>query len=439
MAVVMGMSGLLNIVDAVFLGRFVGPEALAAVSLSFPVVMVLIALASLIGGGMSSLFARHLGAKDKFSAAAIFTAAHGLALSIAGIFFIAFLFLGPAWLRMLAGRNSDIAQMAYVYLLILIGGSPIQFLMSLHADAARNEGRAGFMAILSVCVTFANIVLNYILIVGFGLGVAGSAWGTVAAQILGLLLLLELRRRDNRLVPLSALGGHSLWRNWPSILALGLPLSLSFIGMALVSAAVIVTLKLGSLPGYADSIAAYGIVTRIFGFAFMPLMALALATQTIIGTNTGAGLHCRANAALRLAIVLAFGYCFMLESALFAAHARIGFLFVDDPDLVKSIGTILRPMLVFYLFSGPILIMALYFQAIGNAGRTAALLLLKPFFFAPLFIILFAALLGTQSLWFAFPAADLTIMTVAVFLFVRPRLKEGSKGGTRRPVERAAI
>ncbi|MXO64781.1 MATE family efflux transporter [Altererythrobacter endophyticus] len=419
MAFVMGMGGLLNVVDAAFLGHYVGATALAAVSFSFPGVMVLIAFGSLVGGGMSSIFARHLGAGDRTFAAAIFASAHGLCLlvsfGLAATFFIA----GPLLLEGLAKENAEMAELASTYLLILVAGAPIQFLMNLHADAARSEGRAGFMAVLSVGVTGANIVLNYALIVGLHLGVAGSAWGTLIAQALGLLLLLELRRRDALLLPLSSLRRFAWWGNWRAILALGLPLSLSFIGMALVSAVVIAAVNWSGGADYAATIAAYGIVTRILGFAFMPLMALALATQTIVGTNSGAGLHTRSNHALICALALAFGYCLLLELALLAVSGSLGFSFVDDAQVVSRVGLIIRPMLTFYLFSGPVLVLAMYFQAIGQPGRTAALMLLKPFILVPLAIFLFASFAKPMELWFAFPVADVVIMILATALFLR--------------------
>lgn len=419
MAFIMGMSGLLNVVDAAFLGHYVGPIALAAVSFSFPAVMVLIALGSLVGGGMSSLFARYLGAGDRRSAATIFTSAHGLCLLVSCGLMAAFFLAGPSLLEGLAKGNGEVATLAGTYLLILISGAPVQFLMNLHADAARGEGRAGFMAVLSVGVTLANIVLNYLLIVGLRMGVAGSAWGTVIAQALGLVLLLEMRRRDARLLPISMLR-HLPWRgSWRAILALGLPLSLSFIGMALVSGAVIVAINWSSSSGYAAIVAAYGIVTRIFGLAFMPLMALALATQMIVGTNSGAGLHARSDQALTRALGLAFGYCLLLELALFAMSGRLGAGFVDNAEVVAGVSMIMRPILAFYLFSGPILVLAMYFQAIGRPGRTAALMLLKPFVLAPILIFAFARFWASDHLWFAFPTADFIILMLAASMLVR--------------------
>lgn len=419
MAFVMGMSGLLNVVDAAFLGHYVGPSALAAVTFSFPGVMVLIALGSLVGGGMSSLFARYLGAGDRTSAAMIFASAHGLCLIVSFGLVAAFCLFGPSFLEGVARDNGKVASLAGTYLLILVSGVPIQLLMNLHADAARCEGRAGFMAILSVGVTIANIGLNYVLIVSLQMGVAGSAWGTVLAQALGLAMLVELRRRDSRLLPLSSLLRFPWSNNWRAILALGLPLSLSFIGMALVSGAVIAAVNRAGAADYNAVVAAYGIVTRILGFAFMPLMALALATQTIVGTNSGAGLHARSDQALARALGLAFGYCLLLELALVAASGWLGAGFVDDAQVVSGVGMIIRPILIFYLFSGPILVLAMYFQAVGRPARTAALMLLKPFALAPLSIFTFANFAAPDHLWFAFPVVDGVVLIVAVVLCVR--------------------
>jgi putative MATE family efflux protein len=419
MAFVMGMSGLLNVVDAAFLGHYVGPDALAAVTFSFPGVMILIALGSLVGGGMSSLFARYLGAGDRTSAAMIFASAHGLCLIVSfGLVAVFWLFC-PSWFEGMAKDNGEVASLASAYLLILVSGAPIQFLMNLHADAARCEGRAGFMAILSVGVTVANIALNYVLIVILQMGVAGSAWGTVLAQALGLAMLIELRRRDSRLLPLATLLRFP-WRNgWRAILALGLPLSLSFIGMALVSGAVIGAVNRTGAADHNAVVAAYGIVTRIFGFAFMPLMALALATQTIVGTNSGAGLDARSDQALTRAVALAFGYCLLLELVLFAASGWLGAGFVDDAQVVSAVGMIIRPILIFYLFSGPILVLAMYFQAVGMPTRTASLMLLKPFVLAPLAIFAFANFAAPDHLWFAFPVVDGAVLIVALMLFAR--------------------
>jgi Na+-driven multidrug efflux pump len=79
---VMGMNGALAVVDALFLGHFAGPQALAAVTLMFPLYMLIVALATLVSSGMSSILARQLGAWRVQEARATYSAAHGLAAAM---------------------------------------------------------------------------------------------------------------------------------------------------------------------------------------------------------------------------------------------------------------------------------------------------------------------------------------------------------------------
>lgn len=418
MMLVMMMGALLNVIDAVFLGHFVGPVALAAVTIVFPAVMVLTALAALVGGGMASLFARSLGAGDREQAGAIFSSAHGLCLAL-GAVTLATVFGADRLLDGQSHRLDEAAGLARDYLLILVLGAPVQFLVALHADAARSEGRAGAMALLSVCVTVANMALNYLLIVMLGLGVAGSAWGTVSAQLVGLLILLALRRRDGGMLPLHTLAMHRWTGRWREILALGLPLSLSFFGMALVAGLVVAAIGWEHAPRESQTIAAYGIVTRILGFAFMPQMALALATQVVVATNAGAGLRARVRAALSTALLLALGYCGLLETLLITWSGTLGFAFVDDVSLVVRVGTIIRPMIALYVLSGPVLSLAMYFQALGSPGKSAALMLLKPYVLMPVLIMGLASLSSEDAMWLAFPFADAVVASLSAGLLLR--------------------
>lgn len=413
MMVVMSMSGLLTVVDAAFLGHFVGADALAAISLVFPALMATIALSTLVSGGMSSLFARSLGAGRRDEAAAVFARAHGLALCIALVLVAVFFIGGDAAIGRLAGGQQPIAAMAWTFLAITVCASPVQFVLGLHADAWRNEGRAGLMALMSVGVTIANIALNYALIVGFGLGVAGSALGTALAQALGLSLLVVHRLRGDGFVPLASLRKYAWTGGWRSILVLGAPVSLSFIGIALVSATVIATLRLTTGPAYAETVAAYGIVTRIFSFTFLPLMALALAMQSIVGNNVGAGLYLRSDHVLRLALGLAFAYCAAVEAALLWGSHVVGTAFIGDPAVVAEVATILQPMISLYLFTGPILVLALYFQAVGQPARTAALTLAKPFLLSPVLVVALGLASGAPTLWLAYPISDGIVFALA--------------------------
>jgi putative MATE family efflux protein len=435
MIAIMVMNGMLGIIDALFLGHFVGAQAMAAVGMAFPVLMLTIALSTLVSGGMSSLLARQLGANDRDSASATFAGAHGLALMIASMLVVIFCACGWSFALYIAGSDGPVTEMVWVFLAITIIGTPIQFLLGVHADAWRNEGQAGSMALMSLGVTLINILLNYILVVTLELGVAGSATGTVLAQALGLMLLAGLRPSLGGMMPL-----NSLWQNrwtggWRHIVALGAPISLGFIGMALSSASVVLAIRLAGSTDYAATIAAYGIVTRIFGFAFLPIMAIAMAMQSIVGNNIGARLYARSDAVLRIAAATALLYCLAVEILLLSKGTLIGAAFVDDPDVIGEVSRMLRTMAVIYLFSGPVLVFGLYFQAIGQPARAALLTMVKPFVLSPVLVAATAAVLGADAIWFAFPLADGVVAIIAALVLAAALKERGDAGIGLKAVE----
>jgi len=427
MAVVMSMGGILNVVDGVFVGRFIGPEALAAVSLAFPVVMLITALATLAGGGMSSLLARSLGAGDRVAAGRIFVGAHGLVAVISTLLVGLWATLGRTLLAEMAAGNVQLAQTAWTYLSILIWAVPVQLMLGLHADALRIEGRAGAMAALSVLVNLLNIGANWLGIVVFDLGIAGSALGTVAAQVLGLGLALGLRARGPGLMALRTLRQESWVAHWRRIVTLGLPLCLSFLGIALVASMAMLALR-HHAAAYDTLIAAYGGVTRLLSLAFLPQLAIALALQAIAGQNAGAGRSDRAMAVLRLSMVAALVWCGAVAvTGLFAGQV-VGGWFSSDPQVTLAIVAILRPMLALYVFAGPILVLAMYLQALGQPGRTAALTLVKPWVLMPILILGLSTLFGEPGIWLAFPIADAVVLMIALAIG-RGILRSGKASG----------
>ncbi len=408
----MSLNGLLTVVDAVFLGSFVGPAALTAVTLTFPVYILITALATLVGSGMSSLLARRLGAGAVSGAHAVFAGAHGLALTISLGLILLFAFGGWQVTLLAANGVVPIAEMGHVYLAIIVFASPVMFMLTLHADALRNEGLIGVMAVMSIVVSTANIAFNYILIVWAGLGVAGSAYGTVLAQTLALTIIVGLRLKGKTVLRLSGLGHHAPTAYWRRIFALGAPQSLSFIGLALVSGTILTMLQLIGNPGYDDTVAAYGIVTRIMTFTFLPLLGLSMAMQSIIGNNYGAGLWQRSNTSLRLALLVAFLYCAIVQAVLILFPQAIASLFVKDGAVIGEVGRIMPVMVVVYCVAGPLMMIAGYFQAIGDAGRAAILSLAKYYVFMIPLMVVMPRFVGEAGIWWAGPGSELLLLAL---------------------------
>jgi Na+-driven multidrug efflux pump len=142
----------------------------------------------------------------------------------------------------------------------------------------------------------------------------------------------------------------------------------------------------------------------------------------------GARLYTRSDAVLRIAAATALLYCLSVEVLLLSQGSVVGAAFVADPHASEEVGRMLRPMAAIYLFSGPVLVLGLYFQAIGQPDRAALLTMIKPFVLLPVLIAATAAILGADAIWFAFPLADAVTAIIAALLLATA-LKERRASG----------
>ena len=156
----MTVSGLYTVVDALLLGRLAGPKALTAVTLMFPVMMLIVALQSMVSSGMASIVARQIGAGDIRAAEGTVNAASLLAAAVCGLLIVALIFTGGPLTRALSEGDPEIARMGFLFTAIMVVFSPMSFFLSIQGDALRSEGKVGTMALVAISVTLLNIVFN---------------------------------------------------------------------------------------------------------------------------------------------------------------------------------------------------------------------------------------------------------------------------------------
>ena len=433
---VMGMNGLLAVVDALFLGHFAGPAALAAVTLMFPPYMLVVALATLVSSGMSSILARHLGAWRVVRARDVFAASHGLALFLGSVLIGLFLAFGEKVAFLAAGGSAPLAEMGLIYLRITVFSAPLIFVLSINSDALRNEGLVGFMAGMSLLVSVSNMAFNYILIGLFDMGVAGSAYGTVLAQGFALVIILSFRAYGETGLPLASLKEHSLLKGWGRILALGVPQSLNFAGFALGSSAIILALQWVDTASYENTVSAYGVITRVVTFAFLPLLGLAHAMQTITGNNFGAGHARRCADSLKLAVMASVIYCGTVQFWVSAYAVQIGAAFVTDIAVINEVARLLPVFSATFCLAGPLMMIAMHFQAIGDARRAALLGLSKPYLFAIPLTFILAGAVGEFGIWLSAPFADIMLCALTAWVLFQLSRRQSLKSELfSRPLE----
>jgi putative MATE family efflux protein len=414
--------------DAVFVG-WLGAEALAGVSLVYPLLMLMQTMsAGGMGGGIASAVARALGAGRRRDADRL--AAHGLliALAMAALFTVVLLAGGPAVYRALGGHGATLdAALAYSH--VIFGGAVVFWSFNSLASVIRGTGRMVLPAGVMAGASAAYLLLAPALILGWGplprLGVAGTAVASVTAFSGGMLVLAAVLFSGRSTVRPRLADFRPRAALLQEILRVGAPGSLNTVFTNLT--VVLLTALVG--PFGIHALAGYGMGARLEYIQIPLVFGVGSALVAMVGTNVGAGRLARAERVAWVGAGLAGGVTgtIGLTFALFP-RAWMG-LFTTEPAILAVGSAYLRIVGPAYGFFGVGL--ALYFASQG-AGRLAWPLLAG---FARLCIAAAGGWLATrwlgggpQALFVAIAAA-LVAMGVMVALPIKAGAWRRGRGG----------
>jgi putative MATE family efflux protein len=364
---VMLLQAAVSTLDGVFVG-WLGADALAGVSLVFPLVMLMQTMsAGGMGGGVASAVARALGAGRRDDANALASHAILIALAMSLLFTAGLLGAGPAIYRAMGGRDGALSA-ALAYSNIVFGGAAAYWLYNTLSSVVRGSGNMGLPATALALSATIYLALSPALIMGWGpfpaLGVAGAATASLGSFVLASGVLFVYLVSGRGLVHLSLLKHRLRWAHFWEILRVGAPGSLNTVMTNLTI--VLATGLVG--PFGAHALAGYGMGVRLEYLQIPLVFGLGSALVTLVGTNAGAKQHRRAEHIAWVGAGLAAGITgtLGLAAALFP-RGWIG-LFSTDPEILAVGSTYLRIVGPTYGFFG--LGLALYFASQG-AGRLA--------------------------------------------------------------------
>jgi len=319
-----------NLIDSIWVGRLIGPAALAAVSTSGFYVWVALSLGEMVEIGLIAVAARRHGEGDPERAARAAAAAVAYALCAGLVVSVAGELLADTMFRLMA-VPPEVARLGHAYLSRWLLGGPLVFgFFAIEATfRAAGDTRTPFLMLAaSVCV---SILLDPLLIIGLGpfprLGVEGAALASVMVRGGGFLvgLVIALRRG---LLRVSAPD----WRTLPTIVRIGAPLSLAGV---LLSVIYMWLTRFTSRFG-TPALAALGVGHKMEGLGFIAISGFALAAGALVGQNLGARQEARAREAVRLTV----GYCLIVTVSTAIAFllipARLVSLFTRDPQVIAD-------------------------------------------------------------------------------------------------------
>ena len=325
-----------NIIDAIWVGRLIGPAALAAVSTAGFYVWVLLSLGEMVEVGLIAVAARRHGEGRPDAAARAAGAAVSYALVAGTLVSVLGVALTGALFRLM-GVPGEVASLGRSYLDTWLLGGPLVFgFFAIEATfRASGDTRTPFLLLMSSVLL--SIGLDPLLITGVGpvprLGVEGAALASVMVRGGGFLIGIGIAWRRG-LIRLDAPD----WRAIPTVFRVGAPLSLAGV---LLSIVYMWLTRYTSRFGTA-ALAALGVGHKVEGLGFMAISGFALSASALVGQNLGAGQEARARQAVRMTV----GYCLAVTSATAVAFLAVPrllvALFTSDPAVIADGSMYLR-------------------------------------------------------------------------------------------------
>jgi putative MATE family efflux protein len=418
------MQVLYNLADTFWVGKL-GADSVAAISVGFPLVFLLIS----IGGGMTvagtTLVAQYTGSDNKemadHVAGQIFTLVVFLSLVFGTTGFI-FDRTILGWI----GAPANIMEDAVAYLDIIFAGVAFMFIFFVFTALLRGVGDTKTPMKMMVFSTIFNIILDPFLILGWGffpqLGVRGAAIATVLSRALaglyGIYILFEgkkgIKLYAKNLIPdletqkrIIKLGTPSAAEQ--SIIALGMTILMSIVS------------TFGTL-----AVAAYGIGNRILSVVMMPMRGLSMATTTMVGQTMGADDADRAEKIAWTAVGLTFGLMTALILITQFFPAQIISVFNDNPEVVKIGVAFLKIVGLSFGFLGVRIVIGGSFRGAGNTVAAMVLALVALWGFrVPIASLLSGYFqMGTTGIWWGMFMSNLLSAIIAVIWFKKGSWKE---------------
>ncbi len=409
----MTVQALYNIVDSIFIS-FYAQEGLTAVTLAFPIQMLLISLSVGTGIGINSLISRRLGEKNIDAANS--AASHGIFLGV--IMWIGFLIFGIFFASPFINaftENKEIAQMGYSYLSIVSifsFGCLIQIVIE---KTIQSTGNMIYPMIAQLIGALTNIALDPILIFGFGpipsFGIAGAAIATVIGQIIAMFYLVYILLFKQDILKIKLKGFKFDKVILRDIFKVGFP----SIIMQSIGSFLAISLN-GILAGFSDlAVAAMGVYQRLQSFLFMPLFGLTAGLMPILGYNFGAKNKDRVVKALKVSSIFGGSMLGVGTIVFWLIPQQLLSIFDADTALIEIATPALRIISTGFIMASIAIIFSTAFQAFGE-GKLSMFISLARQLIILLPVAYVMSFFGLTYVWLAFPIAEIVCFILSTIM-----------------------
>ena len=409
---------LYNVVDRIFIGHMdeIGDLALTGVGVCLPLIMIVSAFAALISSGGAPRASIFMGKKDNETAEKILGNCLTLQIIISIILTTVLLIFNKP-LLMIFGASDDTIGYACDYMNIYaIGTLFVQVTLGMNAYiTAQGYSKIAMFTVLigAVC----NIVLDPILIYGFGMGVKGAALATIISQAISSVFVISFLISKKSILKIKFKNLNLNFKIILPCIALGLA---PFIMQA--SESIIIVCFNSSLQKYGGDIAvgAMTILSSVMQFAMLPLQGLAQGSQPITSYNFGAKNPERVKQTFKLLLIVSLIYSTVLYLFIMIFPKSFVSMFTEKQELITYASKVLRIYCAVLFMFGIQIACQMTFVSIGNATSSIIVAVVRKFVLLLPLIYIMPAIISPKEIgvYAAEPVADFLAVTFTSILFI---------------------
>lgn len=417
-----------NMVDTVFAGRYIGENAIGAMTIAFPIQKLIIAIGLMIAAGASTYSARVIGEKNFKELKKIVI--NSFFLTIISIILIScIIFVFKKNIIYSLGASSVTYTMTDQYVSIILFGGIFLCLAAVLSYIMVSLGKTKTLLYTNTIGVTLNIIFNYVFVIQFHMGIRGSGISTVISQIAAFsfaaIEFFRMNKKQNFMF-LKNINSNILSESvLKEIIVVGFSTFIIEIADAVVSAVLNNVLYAG---GGDSAIIMLGVITRVSMFMFITIIGISSGMQPIIGYNFGARRYDKMKEILKLSlktVIIVSAVAWI--GFILGANVIIGF-FLKDAELVRNTASAFRVVISMLPLLGVYYVTIYYYQAIGEAKISFILSIYRELIILiPLSVILFNAV-GMKGVFIAYPITDIIVILTSMY-FIKRAFKEEFQGG----------
>lgn len=414
---VLGMAGLscYILADTFFIARGLGSNGLTALNLAIPVYSFIHGSGLMLGMGGATKYSIQKSRRETAAANRTFTTSLLLSLGFAAVFFSLGMFFSAPLAEAL-GAKGLVFEMSRTYLRVILLFAPVFLLNNLLLCFVRNDGAPQRSMLAMLGGSLSNILLDYVFIFPFKMGIFGAVLATGLAPVVSILILLPFfAKRKNGFHPVRFGGSAPLAQ---SILSNGLPSLVTEVS----SGVVIIIFNLLLLGMQGDiGVAAYGVIANLSLVVIAVFTGVAQGVQPLLSRNYGTGNRQGVRQTLRYGLVTLLGLSTLIYAGVFWGAPQIVAAFNSEQnELLRRIAV---PGLKIYftggVFAGLNILFSVYFTSTECARPAHLISLLRGFVIIVPLAFLLSTVGGITGVWCAFPAAELLVCGAALVFYGR--------------------